>query len=127
VITYLILTFLDPFDSSSASSRQRTYRFHGGPYTWREIFDTLLHVTGYKYDVTYVPVEQALELEKRGKETGDIELELKASHQLVQGREGTLLPLPADNAKFPQVKPNDLEKALKIVFSDPKKRSWLGL
>jgi hypothetical protein len=127
VITYLILTFLDPFDASSASSRQRTYRFHGGPYTWREIFDTLRRITGYSYDVTYLPVDQALELEKVGKETGDVELELKASHQLVQGREGTLLPLPADNTKFPQVKPKGLEQALKAVFDDPDQRSWLGL
>jgi hypothetical protein len=61
-----------------------------------------------------------LRLEKKGKDTGDVELELKASHQLVQGREGTLLPLPADNDKFPQVKPTGLEEALKAVFTDPK-------
>jgi hypothetical protein len=77
--------------------------------------------------VTYIPVDQALELEQKGKETGDVELELKASHQLVQGREGTLLPLPADNAKFPDVKPKGLEEALKAVFNDPEKRGWLGL
>jgi hypothetical protein len=56
-----------------------------------------------------------------------VELELKASHQLVQGREGTLLPLPADNDQFLQVNPKGLEEALKAVFNDPKKNVWLGL
>jgi hypothetical protein len=127
VVTYLVLTLLDSFDPSVASSRQRTYRFHGGPYQWREIFETLKHITGYKYKVDYLPVDQALALEKEGKETGDVELELKASHQLIQGREGTLLPLPADNKRFPQVKTKELEDALRAVYSDPEKRVWLGL
>jgi hypothetical protein len=67
VLSYLILTLLAPIDSSSTSARQRTYRFHGGPYTWREIFETLRQITGYEYDVTYIPVEQALDLEKEAR------------------------------------------------------------
>jgi len=127
VATYLVCTLLDPFNPSQAESRQRTYRFHGGPYTWPQILDALEKVTGFKYDIKYISVELAAEREKKAKETGDVELELEASHELVQGREGTLLPLPKDNDKFPWVKIKSLEEALKGGFENPEVRKVLGL
>jgi hypothetical protein len=126
-ISYCVLTLIDPFDSTVASSRQRTYRFHGGPYTWKGIFDSLEKIRGRKYDVTYVPVEQAIDKEKKAKELGDVDLELEASHQLIQGRDGTLLPPPADNDRFPEVHPRGLEEVLRDALEDPTMRGFLGL
>jgi hypothetical protein len=123
---YTVQTLLDPFDGAQAGSRQRSYRFNGGPYTWKEIFAVLHRITGFEYEVTYIPVEEALETERKGKETGDIELELKASHQLIQGREGTLLPGPFDNEKFPAVKPKGLEETLKRVFDNALEEKGIG-
>lgn len=120
-------TLSDPFDESAPTSRQRTYRFNGGPYTWGEIFSALERITGYPYEVTYIPVERALEKETHAKEIGDVDLELEASHQLIQGREGTLLPQPWDNGRFPSVKPKGLEEVLKQAFEDPNMREFLGL
>jgi hypothetical protein len=113
IVQYTICTLLDPFDESSVQARQRTYRFNGGPYTWPQILAGLEKATGTKYQITYLPVEKAAEREKLAKETGDVDLELEASHQLVQGREGTLLPLPHDNDRFPEVKLISLEESLK--------------
>ncbi|OCL14880.1 NAD(P)-binding protein [Glonium stellatum] len=126
-LAYFMHTLSDPFDESIPTSRQRTYRFNGGPYTWSQIFSTLEKITGHPYDVTYVPVEQVLEKEARAKEIGDVDLELEASHQLIQGREGTLLPQPWDNGRFPNVKPKGLEEALKQAFGNPGMREFLGL
>jgi hypothetical protein len=118
---------LDPFEPASAASSQRTYRFNGGTYTWKEIFDTLEKIRGRKYDVTYIPVEQAIEKERKAKATGNIDLELEASHQLIQGREGTLLPPAVDNAKFPHIRPKGLEVVMRDMLLDPENKSFLGL
>jgi hypothetical protein len=113
IVQYTICTLLYPFDASLAQARQRTYRFNGGPYTWPQILAGLEKVAGSKYQITYLPVKKAAEREKLAKETGDVDLELEASHQLVQGGEGTLLPLPHDNDRFPEIKLISLEESLK--------------
>lgn len=105
----------------------RQYRFHGSSPTWAIIFETLERVTGRKYAVTYVDVEEAVKREAQAKATGDVELELEASHQLIQGREGTLLPEPYDNVKFPLVTPAALEEVFRGVLADPVMRKFWGL
>lgn len=97
----------------------RHYRIHGSSPTWDEIFKSLENITGRKYEVTYVPIEDALEREARAKATNDVDLELEASHQLVQGQEGTLLPEPYDNAIFPEVpQPASVDEIFKLVWED---------
>ena len=54
-------------------------------------------------------------------ETGDVELELAASHQVIQGTGRTLLPEPYDNEKFPEVKPETLEDSFGRMFEED---SW---
>jgi hypothetical protein len=85
-------------------------------------------VTGHSYRVTYRPVSEARELERRAKEIGDEKLESAASHRLVQGTEGTLLPQPWDNYKFPEIaKIRDVEDVLKETFHSEKYKSFYGL
>ncbi|KAM0254973.1 hypothetical protein ACHAQJ_006201 [Trichoderma viride] len=100
-IAYTVETLRHPF-STAENGHRRTYRFHGSSPTWKEIFDKLETITGHKYEVTYHDVETAVEKEARAKRLGDVELELEASHQLIQGRGGTLLPEPFDNDLFPK-------------------------
>jgi len=75
-------------------------------------------VTGKPYKVIYRPVSEARELEARAKAANDEKLETAASHRLVQGTEGTLLPQPWDNSKFP-------EQAAKVVgIEEGLKQAW---
>ena len=76
-------------------------------------------VTGKPYKASYRPVSEARELEARAKAENNVELETAASHRLVQGTEGTLLPQPWDNSKFPEqaVKVVGIEEGLKKARS----------
>ena len=76
---------------------------------------------------TYFDVEQAVAREAAAKAAGDVELELEASHQLIQGREGTLLPAPYDNERYPDIKPAPVEVVFEQVWADPAKRRFWGL
>jgi len=124
-----VLTLLDPFDAEDPHSRQRTYRFAQSSPTWKELFSIMEKLTGQPYRVTYRPVSEARELERRAKETGDEELETAASHRLVQGTEGTLLPQPWDNPKFPEMakKVRGVEEVLTEAFHSGKYKSFYGL
>jgi hypothetical protein len=51
-------------------------------------------------------------------ETGDVDAELAASHQVIQGTGRTLLPGPYDNNKFPEVKPMSLEETWSAMLED---------
>jgi hypothetical protein len=131
-LAYLLKTLKDPLPApgqpdGDTKGRRRSYRFHGQEPTWAEIFSTLEKVTGQKYDVTYHHVEEALDKEKKAKEIGDVDLELETSHQLVQGREGTRLPKPWDNDRFPELQAKGLEEVLAEAFSNKELVPLLGL
>lgn len=123
------MTLLDEFNPGDQTSRQRTYRFASASPTWKELFAIMEKVTGKPYQVTYRPVSEARELERRAKAENDEELETAASHRLVQGTEGTLLPQPWDNSEFPEVAQKILgvEEGLKLVWQDERFKKLYGL
>jgi hypothetical protein len=125
-IAYTIETLRHPF-SAANNGHRRTYRFHGASPTWKELLDELETITGHKYAVTYHDVETAVEKEARAKIIGDVELELEASHQLIQGRGGTLLPEPFDNDLFPNIHPESVHSVFERIFKEEGMRQWLGL
>jgi hypothetical protein len=51
-------------------------------------------------------------------ETGDVDAELAASHQVIQGTGRTLVPSPYDNDKFPEVNPMGLEDTWRAMLED---------
>lgn len=116
-----------PFDSADAASRQRTFRFHSESLSWKEIFGILERITGHAYEVTYKPVEEALEMSRRADELQDDKLAMNASHRVVQGSNWTLLPEPHDNSRFPDVHPRGVEEVLREGFTNPETKSWYGL
>jgi len=92
------------------------------------LFDIMEKVTGQRYQVTYRPLSEARELERRAKETRDEKLKSATNHRLVQGTEGTLLPQPWDNSKFPEIeKIRDVEGVLGEAFHAEKCKSFYGL
>lgn len=125
-IAYTIETLRKPF-STANNGHRRPYRFHGSSPTWREIFDELESITGHKYQVTYLDVETAVEKEARAKRLHDVDLELEASHQLIQGRGGTLLPEPFDNDLFPHIHPESVQSGFEKVFKDPELKKSAGV
>ncbi|RFU77291.1 hypothetical protein TARUN_4967 [Trichoderma arundinaceum] len=125
-IAYTLETLRHPF-STTDSGHRRTYRFHGSSPTWEEIFNELETITGHKYAVTYRDVETAVEKEARAKRLGDVDLELEASHQLIQGRGGTLLSGPFDNGLFPNIHPESVHSVFERIFKDSETRKFLGV
>ncbi|KAH8815301.1 hypothetical protein F5884DRAFT_841320 [Xylogone sp. PMI_703] len=131
-IKYLIETLKDPLpdvkeEAGATKGRRRSYRFHGSSPTWQEIFDILKRITGREYQVTYLDVESAKHEEADAIREGDVDKELSASHKLIQGREGTLLPEPWDNDRFPFVKPEPVEETLAAAFQNEDYRKFYGL
>jgi hypothetical protein len=131
-VAYLIETLKDPLpdvgaDVGSTKGRRRTYRMNGSSPTWDDIFETLKDITGKEYQVTYLDVESAKEEELQAIADGDVDAELAASHKLIQGREGTLLPQPWDNDRFPTIKPKSMEAVLRRAFASEKYRKFYGL
>ncbi|KAH8123538.1 hypothetical protein ACSS6W_000940 [Trichoderma asperelloides] len=124
-IAYTIETLRHPF-SVADNGHRRPYRFHGASPTWKEIFDELETITGHRYSVTYHDVESAVEKEARAKVLGDVDLELEASHQLIQGRGGTLLPEPFNNDLFPNIHPESGHSVFEKIFRDENMRKFLG-
>lgn len=122
---YLVKTLLDPL--SSTESTRRTYRFSESSPTYATLFRTLKTVTGKEYHVEYLDVEAAQLEEQAAKQSGDVDAELSASHKLVQGRQGTLLPLPWDNGKYPSVTPSSLQDSLMAAFASTQLRKAYGL
>ena len=59
-------------------------------------------------------------------EKGNIDAELAASHQVIQGTEGTLLPKPYDNGRYPEVKPQGLEETWRAMLQDKTRFPYLG-
>jgi hypothetical protein len=60
-------------------------------------------------------------------ETGDVDTELAASHQGIQGTGRTFVPKPYDNDQFPEVKAVELEETLRRMFEDESKHPQLAL
>ncbi|KPI43974.1 uncharacterized protein AB675_6615 [Cyphellophora attinorum] len=120
---YTVQTLLDPLKDGG----RRTYRFSESSPTYATLFNTIAAVTGKEYQVEYLDVEAAQVEEEAAKQSGDIDAELSASHKLIQGRQGTLLPLPWDNKEFPGVSPSSLYDSLKAAFASPKLRKAYGL
>jgi hypothetical protein len=114
----------------------------GGNYSWTAIFETLGKIQGKNYNVSYKPVDEARATQKKvdfnlvlflnllicaqAIETGDVDLELACSHQVIQGTGRTLVPLPYDNDKFPDIVPAGLESTFKSMFQDEEMRTILG-
>jgi len=87
-----------------------------------------------KWTVTFKSIEEARENQRRigapnllksyancrtkAIKTGDVDAELAASHQVIQGTGRTLLPAPYDNNKFPEVKPLGLEETWSAMLDD---------
>jgi len=59
-------------------------------------------------------------------ETGDVDLELACSHQVIQGTGRTLVPLPYDNDRFPEITPASLDGTFRSMFEDKEMRLILG-
>jgi hypothetical protein len=114
---YTVATLLEPFDSTDSASRQRTYRFHGESLAWKEIFGILKGITGHQYQVNYLPVEAAREMATEAERLQDDKMAMRASHRVVQGSSGTLLPQPYDNARFPEVQVQSVEEVLTNAFA----------
>jgi len=87
----------------------------------------LKEITGKEYEVTYLDVESAKEEEQQAVADGNVDAELAASHKLIQGREGTRLPEPWDNDRFPTIKPESMEVVLRRAFTSEKYRKFYGL
>jgi hypothetical protein len=88
----------------------------------------MLHrITGHEYSVTYKSVEEAREMSRQAEERKDDQLAMQAGHRLVQGSNGTLLPDPYDNDKFPDVKVRVVEEVLSEALKNPELKSWYGL
>lgn len=68
--------------------------------------------TGFPYRVTYRPVEEALEMSREAERLNDDFEAMRASHRVVQGSDGTLLPEPYDNYRFPMVHVHGVEEVL---------------
>ncbi|KAH8886275.1 NAD(P)-binding protein [Thozetella sp. PMI_491] len=124
---FTIETLLEPFDESQPLNRQRTYRFHGESLSWKDIFAMLKRITGYDYQVTYRPVTEALEMSREADRLQDDQLAMNSSHRVVQGLEGTLLPKPYDNSRFPNIHVHGVEEVLEAAFHDPAKKKWYGI
>ena len=129
---YVVATLLDPLpdvndDPGKSKGRRRTYRFGGETLSWKEIFESLERITGYAYRVTYLDVESAAREEAEAKREGDVDKELDASHKLIQGREGTLLPQPWYNHLFPQIKVDSFEEAATSAFQNDQWRKAYGI
>jgi hypothetical protein len=124
---YTVQTLLDPLGATETGGRRRTYRFSESSPSYATLFDTLRTVTGREYQVEYLDVEEAQLEEQAAKQSGDVGAELAASHKLIQGRQGTLLPLPWDNDRFPSVAPSNLLDSLTAAFASPKLRKVYGL
>jgi hypothetical protein len=112
-----VSTLLEPFDATEPASRQRTYRFHGESLSWKEIFGILKGITGYEYQVKYLPVEEARAMSREAEQLQDDKMAMRASHRVVQGSSGTLLPQPYDNARFPDVQVQRVEEVLTNAFA----------
>lgn len=123
---YLVGTLLDPLPGSS-EGRRRTYRFSESSPTYAVLFEMLRIVTGRDYVVEYLNVETAQLEEGAARERGDVDAELAASHKQIQGRQGTLLPMPWDNSRFPAVNVLNLKDSLTAAFASPKLRNAYGL
>ncbi|KAL7911440.1 NmrA-like family protein [Trichoderma gamsii] len=123
-VAYLLETLKEPIaeiQNGQLLGKKRTYRISGSSPTYKEIFETLERVTGRRYNVTYLEVESASIEEADAKRREDIEQELAASHKLVQGRQGTLVPYPWDNSRFPSIQPRSVEECLRAAFQN---RNW---
>jgi hypothetical protein len=68
--------------------------------------------TGSPYQVTYRPVEEALEMSREAERLNDDFEAMTASHRVAQGSDGTLLPKPYDNDRFPMVHVHGVEEVL---------------
>ncbi|RFU24903.1 hypothetical protein B7463_g11433, partial [Scytalidium lignicola] len=131
-VKFIVATLKDPLPDldetqGTTKGRRRTYRIHGSSPTWQEIFDLLEKITSRKYKVTYLDVESAKLEEAEAVRLGDVDMELSASHKLIQGREGTLLPQPWDNDRFPDLKTETLEDAFTAAFQNEHYRKLYGL
>jgi hypothetical protein len=129
---YLVESLLDPIPNmqepqGDTKGRRRTYRISGNTVTWEEIFRELGQVRGVHYNVDYCDIDGALDEEAAGRREGEIEKDLAASHKLIQGREGTLLPQPWDNNRFPHIQPKGVKEALRAALSDSFCRTRYGL
>ncbi len=91
----------------------------------RDIFD-IKDITGHEYQVTYRSLEEAREMSKTADEKRDDQLAMNASHRVVQGSNGTLLPKPYDNDTFPDIKPKSVGEVLIASYNDPELKSWYG-
>jgi hypothetical protein len=78
-------------------------------------------VQGGKYDVTYSDVAEARARQKKAIEDGNIDRELEASHQVIQGSGRTILPKPHDHWRFPEIKPEGLETSFTKMFAEKEK------
>lgn len=59
--------------------------------------------------------------QKKAIEDGDVDKELEASHQVIQGSGRTILPKPYDNWRFPEIKPETIETSFKRMFEEREK------
>jgi len=118
---FLVCTLLDP-----PATQERTFRFVGGNYSWTEMFATLEKIQDVKWTVTWKSVEEARANQRKAIETGDIDTELAASHQVIQGTGSTLLPKPYDNDRYPEVQPQGLEETWRAMLEDKARFPLLG-
>lgn len=115
---YTVSTMLLPIDRDEPKTFRREFRFHGGTYSWSFIFALLEKITGRPFAVQYLPFDGAVEEGRRARAAGDEKGELQASHRMVQGGEGTVLPRPWDNERFPGVNVEPIDVVLERTYKD---------
>jgi hypothetical protein len=71
------------------------------------------------YSVVYASVAEAREKQQHAITMGNVDDELKYSHQVTKGTGRTLVPKPWDNERFLHVQPRNLEGTLTRVFERP--------
>jgi hypothetical protein len=93
--TYLVSTLLVP--QFASDPQELTYRFVENNYSWQNVFETLERVQvdrgpgeNSPYSVVYASVAEAREKQQHAITMGNVDDELKYSHQFIQGTGRTL-------------------------------------
>lgn len=71
IARYTISSLLLPFKAAHPSASERTIRVQASKTTFQELVDALGAAKGVKYETRYLPVEEAVEIEKQARSDGD--------------------------------------------------------
>jgi hypothetical protein len=107
-----VLSTLLPF---SPGQQKREIRVVGERTTFQGLIDVLGEVEGQKYKTTYLPVDEALEKQKKARNAEDEEAEMGWSLRTLGASGYGIVPGPLDNARF-DFKPESVRETFERVF-----------